>query len=225
MKKMTHSLVLGSVVAASSLISGVALAEVTANVGVTSNYIWRGVTQSGNDSAVSGGLDYGHDSGIYVGTWTSSLAYTGNYELDLYAGYAGEAGGFSYDVGLIQYMYPFGDNVEADFMEAQVSAGFGPATLYVAKQISAEASGLENDGLYISLSAETELNKDFSISGTVGKYSGDDVKAAFGDEYTHYKVAVSKGDISFAIEKNNIDNATLPDLDNPVVTVSWSKEL
>ena len=53
MTKMTNSLVLGSVLAASTLVSGAAFAELTTNVGVTSNYLWRGVTQSGDDSAIS----------------------------------------------------------------------------------------------------------------------------------------------------------------------------
>lgn len=227
MKKMTTSLVLGSVLAASTLISGVAVAEISANVGMTSNYIWRGTSQSADRAAVSGGLDYSHESGFYAGTWTSSVDFdptgtTTQYELDLYAGYAGEASGISYDVGLIQYMYPIdgATTTELDFMEVQVSADFGPATLYIAKQISAEDSAADNDGLYISLSAGTDLNKDFGISGTVGKYSGDDIKAVFGDEYTHFAIAVSKGDFTFAIEKNSLDGA-----DDPRAVVSWSAAL
>lgn len=48
--------------------------SLTGNVGVTSNYIWRGATQGSDDSAVSGGIYYAHDSGLYVGTWVSSLS-------------------------------------------------------------------------------------------------------------------------------------------------------
>ena len=223
MSKFSKSLVLGSVLAATSVASGSVLAEVTANVGATSNYLWRGVTQSADLSAVSGGLDYSNESGIYVGTWTSSLA-SGQYELDLYAGYAGEAGDFGYDIGFIQYMYPIGEDVELDFTEVQASVSYGPATLYVAQMIGAEDSTLDKDATYMSISLGGDINKDFSYSLTVGSYTGDDVEAAFGDTYNHYAASASKGDFTFAIEKNNIDNTAMVD-DDPRVTVSWGIEL
>jgi uncharacterized protein (TIGR02001 family) len=56
---------------------GVALADsphsVSANIGAVSNYIWRGVTQTGDQAAIQGGLDYGHVSGFYAGTWISNI--------------------------------------------------------------------------------------------------------------------------------------------------------
>lgn len=221
MKKMTNSLVLGSVLAASTLVSGATFAELSTNVGVTSNYLWRGVTQSADLSAISGGIDYSHESGFYAGTWTSSLA-SGQYELDLYAGFAGEASNISYDVGLIQYMYPIGDTVELDFTEAQATVGYGPVSLYIAQTIDTEDSAAAADSLYVALSAETAIDKDYTAGITFGSYSGDDIKAAFGDDYTHIAVKLSKGDFAFAIEKNDIDNASLVDND-PRVTVSWGK--
>jgi uncharacterized protein (TIGR02001 family) len=213
-------MVLGSVVAASMLASTASMAEVSANVGVTSNYLWRGVTQSADLSAISGGLDYSHESGFYAGTWTSSLA-SSQYELDLYAGFSGEASKVSYDVGLIQYMYPVGD-VKLDFTEAQVTVGYGPASLYVAQTIDTEDSSLAGDSLYVALSAETAVSKDYTVGFTYGSFSGDDIKAGFGDDYSHLAVSLSKDDFTFAIEKNNIDNATMVDND-PRVTVSWGK--
>ncbi|HEY0721869.1 MAG TPA: TorF family putative porin, partial [Gammaproteobacteria bacterium] len=74
-----------SVVAASVLAavmgSGAAMAGASANVGATSNYVWRGITQTADGAAVSGGLDYSHDIGLYVGTWTSNTAW-GSAEVD-----------------------------------------------------------------------------------------------------------------------------------------------
>jgi uncharacterized protein (TIGR02001 family) len=220
MNKMTNSLILGSVLAASTLVSGAAFAELTTNVGVTSNYLWRGVTQSADLSAISGGIDYSHESGFYAGTWTSSLA-SGQYELDLYAGFSGEASSVSYDVGLIQYMYPIGD-VKLDFTEAQATVGYGPVSLYIAQTVGTEDSSAAADSLYVALSAETAIDKDYTVGFTFGSYSGDDIKAAFGDDYTHLAVKLSKGDFAFAIEKNDIDNVTMVDND-PRVTVSWGK--
>jgi uncharacterized protein (TIGR02001 family) len=213
------SLVISSLVGATMLASSAAMAELSTNIGVTSNYIWRGVTQSDDLSAISGGLDYSHESGVYLGTWTSSLS-GGQYELDLYGGYAGEASGVSYDVGVIQYRYPVGD-VKSDFTEAQISVGFGPASLYVAKTINTEDGDAKGDGLYVSLSAETAIDQ-YTAGITLGSYTGDDVKAAVGDTYKHVALTLSKDDFTLAIEKNNIDNTTMV-ANDPRVTVSWSK--
>lgn len=91
---------------------------VSANVGVFSNYIFRGVTQTSEEMAVQGGIDYSHASGLYAGTWGSNISwitdtagsygYTGSsLELDLYGGYKGTfAKDFGYDVGAIFYYYP-----------------------------------------------------------------------------------------------------------------------
>ena len=115
MSNYSKTLVLGSVLAAATMASSAALADVTANIGVTSNYLWRGVTQTANESAVSGGLDYSHESGAYIGTWVSSLGGY-QYENDVYLGYAGEASDISYDIGYILYRYPVDKDIEADLL-------------------------------------------------------------------------------------------------------------
>ncbi|MCG6937050.1 MAG: TorF family putative porin, partial [Gammaproteobacteria bacterium] len=106
---MKKSIVLATAVA-SVLTSGIAAAELTANAAISSNYIWRGLTQTNDQAAGSGGIDWAHDSGFYVGTWVSNVAFGnvngGGYEMDVYAGYGGEVGGFGYDLGAITYQYP-----------------------------------------------------------------------------------------------------------------------
>ncbi len=89
-------------------LSAPVLAEVSMNIGATSNYIWRGVSQTDDAAAISGGLDWSGATGLYAGTWVSNVDFgpdTSPYELDLYGGYAGEVGDFGYDVGLIYYTY------------------------------------------------------------------------------------------------------------------------
>ena len=62
--------------------------EWSANASMTSNYIWRGLTQTENEAAVQGGIDYAGDSGFYVGTWASNVNYGAgdvySYEHDIY---------------------------------------------------------------------------------------------------------------------------------------------
>ena len=83
--------------------------DFTANISASNNYLWRGLTQSENEPAVSGGIDYAHDSGLYVGTWVSNVSYatpdTFSYEHDMYIGFAGEYNEISYDFGYLYYNY------------------------------------------------------------------------------------------------------------------------
>lgn len=90
---------------AAAVLAGPASAQVSGNVGVVSNYLFRGVTQTDDGAAVQGGFDFEHESGFYTGTWLSNVDFGGkeDVEVDLYAGYRGEFGssGASWDVGAI----------------------------------------------------------------------------------------------------------------------------
>ena len=86
----------------------------TFNVGVVSDYLFRGVSQTHGGPALQGGVDYAHPSGFYLGAWASSITWVkdflgdGRVEIDVYGGYKNTfAGGdWSYDVGFITYNYP-----------------------------------------------------------------------------------------------------------------------
>src|SRR6056300_1465659 len=86
--------------------------SVSYNIGLFSQYIFRGYTQTHQDPALQGGVDIEHSSGFYVGAWGSNISWLnedqwraydngGSVELDIYAGYANEIGetGISYDLG------------------------------------------------------------------------------------------------------------------------------
>ena len=88
---------------------------VTSNFSLVSNYLYRGISQSGNNPAIQGGFDYTHASGFYAGTWGSSISWLGDagiangagMELDTYFGIKNSfATDFSYDVGFLRYNYP-----------------------------------------------------------------------------------------------------------------------
>jgi len=203
-------------------LSGIAQAELSANIGATSNYIWRGVTQADDGAAISGGIDYGHESGFYAGTWASTI--DGGEELDLYAGFGGEANSIGYDVGVIYYAYPGGDDL--DFTEIYASLSFGPVTGGIAYTIDKEADGDEND-LYYHLSAGTDLGDGWGLSATVGYY---DMEAADSD-YSHGQIDVTKsmgdlGDFTFSLSNVFDDDITVAadKRDNDLIPfISWSK--
>ena len=108
---------------------------VSGSVGLTSDYRFRGVSQSDEQLAVQGGVTISHESGIYDGFWGSNLAGWGtfggaNMELDLIAGFKVPVGGGTLDVGATWYMYPGGFN-NTDFIEpyAKLSGTVGPVAL------------------------------------------------------------------------------------------------
>lgn len=90
-------------------------AQISANVTLTTDYVWRGISQNGEDLAIQGGFDYNHESGFYIGTWASNVSFSGaSTELDVYLGWSNEfESGLGLDVGLLQYSY-HGSNIASD---------------------------------------------------------------------------------------------------------------
>jgi uncharacterized protein (TIGR02001 family) len=108
---------------------------VSGSATLTSDYRFRGVSQTDEGMAVQGGVTISHESGFYVGAWGSNLAGWGtfggaNMELDLIAGYAFGVGEGTLDTGLVWYMYPSGADT-TDFAElyAKLSGDVGPVSL------------------------------------------------------------------------------------------------
>ena len=182
--------------------STAALAEFSGNVAVVSDYLFRGISQSGGDAAIQGGLDYNHASGFYAGIWGSSIDFlaTGpTMELDYYAGLGGditEGGGF--DVGAIYYDYP-GDNTSGVVLEywevyGSVSGDVGPLTLTGNVAYSPDFFAESDSALYLGLGAEVGVAEGVTLSANVGHQSIDD-ESAFGidpeDSYIHWDIGVS----------------------------------
>ena len=105
--------------------------EISSNVGLSSDYIWRGMSQTKGDLSVNGGFDLSTDMGFYIGTWASNANYTGtSMELDIYLGFSGEmAENMTYNIGYISVIYPGNDSL--DFEEAYVGFNiYGLSILY-----------------------------------------------------------------------------------------------
>jgi uncharacterized protein (TIGR02001 family) len=100
-------------------------AGISANVTVTTDYIWRGMTQS-DGPALQGGFDYSHESGLYAGIWGSNVNFNnGNgQELDYLAGYKFKLGEVNADLGYIKYNYP-NSNPNLNFEEIMLGLSLG----------------------------------------------------------------------------------------------------
>jgi len=114
-----------------------AQAQLTGNLGLTSDYRFRGISQTQNGPAVQGGIDYAHESGLYIGNWNSSVSsqmYTNGagVESDLYAGWKKDIyKGLTVDVGSYNYFYPRaknGSNPTFDTNELYLGLGYGPVS-------------------------------------------------------------------------------------------------
>ena len=131
-----------------------AQAEVTGNLGLTSDYRFRGISQSQNAPAVQGGVDYTHSSGFYIGNWNSSVSsqvYTqgSGVESDLYAGFKKDIyKGLTLDVGSYNYFYPraktAGTGSNFDTYEAFLGLGYGPVSAKYSRTIGSGYFGTTN---------------------------------------------------------------------------------
>ena len=106
-------------------LTSISAAEFEGNIAMANDYIWRGMSQTGEEPAVSGGFDISSEYGIYFGTWGSNVEFGDDaaMELDYYFGYAGEKASFSYDIGFISYRYP--GETDLNFEEIYVGVGYG----------------------------------------------------------------------------------------------------
>ena len=190
---------------AAAMIAPTAHAEITANVALQSDYVWRGISQNAEDPSIQGGFDYGHESGFYAGIWGASVDFGGaeSTELDLYLGYATEfENGIGLDVGAIEYTYHGGaGSSDSNFTEYYVGvsyAGFG-VTYSVGDEF--------DDNIEVSYGYDFE-DAGLSIGATYGDY----------DSYSYYQLGLSGGfggdsnlgwDLSYW--NTDIDNDTTAD--------------
>jgi len=130
-------------------------AQVSGNLGLTSDYRFRGISQSQNAPAVQGGIDYNHKSGFYIGNWNSSVSssvYTNGsgVESDVYAGYKKEIyKGLTLDVGSYNYFYPRATTTAAtgsnfDTQEGFAGLGFGPVSVKYSRTLGNGYFGTAN---------------------------------------------------------------------------------
>lgn len=196
--KISAALVSAMLVTPALFVATPASAELSANVALTSDYVWRGISQSANDPAIQGGFDFAHESGVYAGVWGSNVDWwesvdggTDNeedLEIDVYGGYAAELGnGVGYDVGFIAYMYP-GAVADVDFNEVYVGASYG---MFSAKySYSSDFANAGSSAWYLEAGADVELPEGFGLALHVGKSDGTYFNG--GSDYVDYSIGISK---------------------------------
>ena len=183
--------------------------EVSFNIGATTDYRYRGISQSRLDPAVQGGADYTHNpSGFYAGTWLSSIkwlkdagtiyAYNGKgpVEIDLYAGKKGDLGkGVGYDVGGLYYWYPSNNYTlsggkDANTFELYGKLTYGPAYVKYSHSLTTlfGYANSTNSG-YLDVGADIDLGKGYTLNLHGGHQW---IKNNGAYNYNDWKVGVTK---------------------------------
>lgn len=219
MTKFSQAIVLATAMTAGLAATSATHAEVSASAGVASSYLWRGQNLGNGSPAVSGSLDYSHESGAYAGAWVSSGDSGLGTEYDLYVGFAGEVGDLSYDVGYVSYIYP-------SQSEEAVDAGDATSTADELGDVSEVYLGLsmvgvdfttyynDNGGDYVYNTLGYGMDKFYGLVG-VNTDLEDDGHSA----YTHIDLTYAYNDnVSFTVskmvatsDKTNVSASTSPE--------------
>ncbi len=183
--------------------------SLSGNIGVYSQYIFRGLTQTNKDPALQGGFDYAHSSGFYAGTWMSNISWltdspgvtgykSSSLEMDFYGGYKGTiAGDLGFDVGVLQYYYPgthdpivtAPGSVKADTLEVYGALTWKWLSAKYSHSVSKKTFGVNDSRgtYYVDLSATYPVTDKFSVSAHYGiqKFDGangaNDTNASYKD--------------------------------------------
>ena len=227
MKKLPFLLALSGLITAPAMAADAPASPhtVSFNIGVTTDYVFRGISQSQHDPAISGGADYSHASGLYAGTWVSTQKWvktggtnapttdaykTGSdFEWDVYAGFKGSMGDIGYDLGVIHYAYD-GDRGNAntaglatpETTEIYIGASWKFLSAKYSYVVSPYFIGwgtpgtVKTDGSgYLELNANHDMGDGWGLIGHIGHQRVKNVGAA---SYTDWKIGVSK-DVGFGV--------------------------
>jgi uncharacterized protein (TIGR02001 family) len=147
------------------------------NLGVTSDYVFRGYTQTSEDAAIFGGVDVTAGD-FYAGAWASNVDFGDDtdVEVDLYGGYRTEVSGFAVDVGVVGYLYtsqPAGADYDYVELKAAASRAIGPLTLGAALYWSPDFFGADEEATYVEANAAFSPAAQWTVSGAIGHQSLD----------------------------------------------------
>lgn len=192
----------------------------SANVAMTSDYRFRGMSQNDETVAIQGGFDYAHESGFYAGTWASSIDWEDSnggssdnttIEVDVYGGYGGDIGdtGIGYDVGVLRYLYPnAAANTDYDTTEYYGSLSYTYKDIGFSASVnhSPEMNFLgADDSNYWNFAADYGFDNGWGIGASYGIFDIDEKRGQADLDYDDWKIYVSKSYVGFDFELAYVD--------------------
>lgn len=194
--------------------------EFSANVALTTDYRFRGISQTSEDPALQGGFDYSYTPvGFYAGVWASNLDFgvpdpdQATLEMDFYGGFAGALpNGIGWDIGGLYYYYP-GSNTgpgaaDYDYFEAygSLSYDFGSFNVDGGVNYSPDYFFESGDATYVYGDVGVPLPiAELNLAGHVGHQWIDD-NAQFGTpDYTDWIIGLSRDIGPFTFDVSYVD--------------------
>jgi uncharacterized protein (TIGR02001 family) len=179
---------------------------------VTSDYRFRGISQSDRDFAPQGSLNLSTADGWYVGAWASTVDFdptnSGNphVEVDIYGGKKTDLGFAEWNIQPYYYAYPSADvpagAPSPDYFELinQLSHTFGPVSVTATYAWSPELPFAGGEGNYLGGTAAIPINDWLSISGNVGHQWAENAKLVGSRDYTWGDIGVTASYMGFALD-------------------------
>ncbi len=166
----------------------------TWNAAVTSDYVFRGVSQTDEGPAIQLGADFAFGSGFYIGTWASNVDFGSevgaDVEVDVYVGWSTDISEtVNFDVLLNRYIYPGANSgIDLDYNELIGTLGTGPFSFTLAYTNDVYAS--DTDSFYYAVGASfTPGGGNFGIDLGIGRTTFSDSIGL--DDYTDYFISAS----------------------------------
>jgi uncharacterized protein (TIGR02001 family) len=172
-------------------VAGAAQAQFSSTVTATSDYDFRGFSQSAKDPALQASVDYAFPAGFAVGAWASNVDFDndGDIELDLYGSYTGTINDTTnWSAGLTYYSYPGSDDIGE---YAEIFAGIAVGAFNVKQWYSDDLYNLGDSGAYTEGNYTIPLPQNFSISLHGGYAWGDYWENQGGGELFDYAAAIN----------------------------------
>lgn len=190
------------------------LAEwMSGNVAVTSDYAFRGISQTLEETAIQGGIDLEHPSGLYLGVWGSSLNFgesanpRAQVEMDVYGGFGFSAADlFDVDLGLIYYGYPGSEDRGYDFVEFGLGASrsFSMLDGGVSASYSPDYFGRSGNAWYYALDLGIPVSL-LTLTGSVGHQTIEENETFGTPDYTHWSLGLGIGLAGFDLSGQYVD--------------------
>ena len=170
--------------------------EFSGEVTLTSDYVWRGVTQTDENPALQAAFDIGHESGFYAGVWGSNVDFDNpddgiDIEIDIYAGWSFDINDtVNLDLSVTRYLYPgSNDDYDIDYNEYTARVTF-VETYYASVGFADDFVNSDVEATYFQVGGDWELgDSGWGLSAAVGLF---DFDSGFGD-YNDFSLGVNKG--------------------------------
>ena len=179
------------------VVPATSMADVTANVGWVSEYLYRGIFQE--DSSASAGVDF-TTGGFYLGTWGADVG--DGLEYDAYFGFAGGEN-FKYKIGYTGYFYT--DDFDDTYQEVNIGLGYGMFMLDVAVG-EWDGFGTPADYTFGSITISPEKGPYYKFGSFSQDFDGDYFELGY-----IYSIEDHGVDLSFAVVQSDDLNVSDPD--------------